>query len=135
VALKVLRPFLASPEHVQRLAQEARAIGALNHPNVLAVYDVGTQEGRPYIVSELLHGESLRQRLSRGALPARKAIDYAIQIAHGLEPPTRRHLPPRHQAREPVPHADGRVKILDFGLAKVMPGAGADRHQLTYPHR
>jgi hypothetical protein len=122
VALKVLHAFLASPEHVQRLAQEARAAGALNHPNILAVYDVGTQEGRPYIVSELLHGESLRQRLNRGALSPRKAVEYAIQIAHGLAAAHEkgifhRDIKPENLFLTP----DGRVKILDFGLAKVAP--------------
>ncbi len=85
VAIKVIPEALATDaSHVRRFEQEARAAGQLNHPNILAVYDVGVHEGAPYIVSELLEGESLRSRLRGGALPSRKAIDYARQIAEGL---------------------------------------------------
>jgi serine/threonine protein kinase len=69
--------FSADPERLQRFEQEARAAAALNHPNILAVHDIGQHEGAPYIVSELLEGETLRERLNAGAIPVRKAIEYA----------------------------------------------------------
>src|SRR5688572_9022785 len=85
VALKVLHPSLAvSAAHVEGLAREARAAGSLNHPNIVAVFDVGTEGGVSYVVSELLQGESLRDRLARGRLPYRKALEYGMQIAHAL---------------------------------------------------
>src|SRR5437867_8667184 len=85
VAIKVLPPsFSQDADRLRRFEQEARAAGVLNHPNITAVYDIGTHEGAPYVVSELLEGETLRSRLTGGALPQRKAIDYALQIAHGL---------------------------------------------------
>src|SRR6266511_3480802 len=85
VAVKVLpASFSKDPERLRRFEQEAQAAGGLNHPGITAVYDVGTHEGAPYIVTELLEGETLRQRLAAGALPPRKAVDYAAQIARGL---------------------------------------------------
>src|SRR5918993_657083 len=85
VAVKVLPPgFAADPERLQRFEQEARAIGALNHPNLLALDDVGTSDVGPYLVSELLHGESLRDRLRRGAMPLREAIDCRAPVARRL---------------------------------------------------
>jgi serine/threonine protein kinase len=85
VAIKVLPAGVAAdPERLQRFEQEARAAAALNHPNILAVYDIGQHDGAPYIVSELLEGETLRERLKGGALPVRKAVECAVQIAHGL---------------------------------------------------
>src|SRR5262249_16862076 len=85
VAIKVLPSFLSSdPDRLRRFEQEARAAAALNHPNILAVLQMGTYEGAPYLVSELLDGLTLREHLRRGPLPTRKAIDYAIQTAHGL---------------------------------------------------
>src|SRR6266511_5897460 len=85
VAIKVLpASFSADAERLRRFEQEARAAGILNHPNITAVHDVGTHEGAPYVVSELLEGETLRTALSGGKLSQRKAIDYALQIAHGL---------------------------------------------------
>src|SRR5580765_821785 len=85
VAIKVIPGALASDSgRVNRFEQEARAAGQLNHPNILAVYDVGVHAGAPYIVSELLEGESLRSRLHAGALPWRQAMDYAKQTAEGL---------------------------------------------------
>ena len=90
VAVKVLPPgFSADPERVRRFEQESRAAAALNHPHLLAVYDVG-HEGTPYIVSELLDGETLRDRLQNGALPVRKAIDYAIRSRAASQPQMRR---------------------------------------------
>src|SRR5262249_32745111 len=85
VAIKLIaRTFAADAHRVNRFEQEARAAGQLNHPNILAVYDVGVDDGSAYIVSELLEGESLRSRLQNGALAPRKAVDYARQIAEGL---------------------------------------------------
>jgi len=84
VAIKVLpAAFSGDAERLQRF-EEARAAAALNHPNILAVHDIGQHDGAPYIVSELLEGETLRERLNGGALPVRRAVEYAIQIAHGL---------------------------------------------------
>jgi len=85
VAIKVLHGVVAGdPERLARFEQEARATAALNHPNILAVFDLGEHEGAPFIVSELLDGQSLRELLGTGALPPRKAIEIGVQIAHGL---------------------------------------------------
>ena len=121
VAVKVLpSAFSADPERLTRFEQEARAAAALNHPNILAVHDVGQHDGSPYIVSELLDGETLRERLHGGALPVRKAVEYAVQIAHGLASAHDRGITHRDLKPENVfVTADGRMKILDFGLAKL----------------
>src|SRR6266568_4120008 len=85
VAIKVLpASFSSDRERLQRFAQEARAAAALNHPNILSIFDIGDDRGTPYVVSELLEGETLRDRLRRGPLSVRKAIDYALQVARGL---------------------------------------------------
>src|SRR5215831_9526573 len=85
VAIKVLPAFVSrDPDRLRRFEQEARATGALNHPNIVAVFDVGTYEGVPYLVTELLEGSSLRARLMAGPIPGRKATEYGVQIAHGL---------------------------------------------------
>src|ERR1700760_4148435 len=85
VALKLIRPASGdNPDHLRRFEQEARAAAALNHPNIVAVYDVGFEGETPYIVSELLEGSNLREQLQSGPIPLRQAVDYAIQIAHGL---------------------------------------------------
>src|SRR5258708_40323368 len=85
VAIKILPTFVSrDPDRLRRFEQEAQAAAALNHPNILAVHRFGTFEGAPYVVSELLEGSTLRQVLRHGAIPIRKAIDYAVQIAHGL---------------------------------------------------
>jgi serine/threonine protein kinase len=85
VAVKILpESFAGDSERLLRFEQEARAVAALNHPNILAIHDIGEQGGVPYIVSELLEGESLRAALDRGALPLRKTVEYGVQIAHGL---------------------------------------------------
>src|SRR5258707_14949730 len=85
VALKLIRPASSdNPDHLRRFEQEARAAAALNHPNILAIYDVGFEGAAPYIVSELLEGKNLSQRLSAGPLPSNEAADYALQIAQGL---------------------------------------------------
>ena len=85
VAIKVLPlEFSSDRQRLQRFEQEARAAAALNHPNIVAVYDIGTHQGAPYIVSELLEGQTLRARIQDGPLPLRRAVDYAVQIARGL---------------------------------------------------
>ena len=85
VAVKVLPPeYSSDPDRLRRFEQEAKAAGALNHPNLVAVFDTGQHEGNPYVVFELLDGVTLRQRLGPGPLPVRKAVDYAVQIAQGL---------------------------------------------------
>ncbi len=120
VAIKVLPAALSQDgDRLQRFEQEAQAAGALNHPNILVVYDVGTHEGSPYIVAELLQGEELREQLNDGALTSRKAIEYAQQIARGLAAAhekgnVHRDLKPENLFIT----TDGRLKILDFGLAK-----------------
>jgi hypothetical protein len=121
VAIKVLPAGLgADPDRLWRFEQEARAAAALNHPNILAVYDIGQHEGVPYIVSELLEGETLRARLADGALPVRKAVEYAVQIARGLAAAHEKGITHRDLKPDNVfVTSDGRVKILDFGLAKL----------------
>ncbi len=123
VAIKVLpASFSQDADRLHRFEQEARAAGVLNHPNITAVYDIGSAEGAPYIVTELLEGETLRSRLSAGALPARKALDYAIQIARGLAAAHEKGIVHRDLKPENLFLTnDGRVKILDFGLAKLKP--------------
>jgi Tol biopolymer transport system component len=121
VAVKVLpSSFSADARRLSRFEQEARAAGMLNHPNVLAIYDVGTHEGSPYLVSELLEGETLRVRLGAGALPLSKVFDYAVQIAMGLAAAHEKGIVHRDLKPENLfLTRDGRVKILDFGLAKL----------------
>jgi len=133
VAIKVLpASFSADPERLHRFEQEAHAAAALNHPNILAVYDIGQQDGSPYIVSELLDGETLRERLRSGPLPIRKAVDYAQQIASGLAAAHDRGIIHRDLKPENVFITnDGRVKILDFGLAKLARSEGSGDQALT----
>ena len=121
VAIKVLpASFSQDTDRLKRFEQEARAAGVLNHPNITAVHDLGSHEGAPYIVTELLEGETLRSRLSSGSLPIRKAIDYAIQIAKGLAAAHEKGIVHRDLKPENLfVTNDGRVKILDFGLAKL----------------
>ena len=121
VAIKVIpETFAADPSRLRRFEQEARAAGQLNHPHILAVYDVGTHDGAPYIVSELLEGESLRSRLRGVALTSRKAIDYARQIAEGLAAAHDRNIVHRDVKPDNLfITSDGRIKILDFGIAKL----------------
>jgi TolB-like protein/tetratricopeptide (TPR) repeat protein len=120
VAIKVLPREVADGQHVRRFEQEARAAGALNHPSVLAVYDVGTHQGAPYVVSELLEGHTLGARLDGGALPVRKALELALQIARGLAAAHDKGVVHRDLKPQNVfITEDGRVKILDFGLAKL----------------
>jgi serine/threonine protein kinase len=104
----------------RRFEQEARAAGALNHPNVCAVFDIGTHEGSPFVVMELLEGASLRARLNQGPIPARKAIEWAAQAAHGLAAAHEKGIVHRDLKPENLfLTKDGRVKVLDFGLAKL----------------
>ena len=128
VAVKVLPPaFSADGERLRRFEQEAQSASALNHPNILAIYDIGTEDGAPYIVSELLEGETLRSRLAGGAFAPRRAIGHALQIAQGLAAAHEKGIVHRDLKPENVfVTADGRVKILDFGLAKLTePGTPA----------
>ena len=120
VAIKVLPSFLsADSDRLRRFEQEARATAALNHPNILAVFQMGTYEGAPYLVSELLEGETLREQLNRGRLAVRKAIDYGVQISRGLAPAHEKGIVHRDLKPENLfVTKDGRLKILDFGLAK-----------------
>src|SRR5437870_5779498 len=120
VAVKVLLNLSTDPQRLHRFEQEARAAGALNHPNILAVFHMGTYEGAPYLVSELLEGETLRQAVKRGPLPIRKVIDYGVQIARGLEAAHEKGIVHRDLKPENLfLTRDGRIKILDFGLAKL----------------
>ena len=129
VALKLIRPASSdNPDHLRRFEQEARAAAALNHPNILAIYDVGFEGTTPYIVSELLEGKTLRQRLSEGPIPVREATDYALQIAHGLTAAHDRLIVHRDLKPENLFLTnDGRVKILDFGVAKLQTSAEDNR--------
>jgi eukaryotic-like serine/threonine-protein kinase len=137
VALKILPPaFAASPERMRRFEQEARAAGAVSHPNLLAVFDVGTQDGLPFIVSELLEGTTLGQRLARGdggTLPPRKAVEYAVQIARGLAAAHEKGIIHRDLKPDNIFVTDDeRVKLLDFGLAKLIPNRErADSSKVT----
>src|SRR5262245_39217009 len=123
VAVKVLpASFSTDPDRLKRFEQEAKAAGVLNHPNVTAVYDIGTNasDGAPYVVQELLEGETLRSALAGGRLPHRKAIDYGIQIADGLAAAHEKGIVHRDLKPENLfVTRTGRVKILDFGLAKL----------------
>lgn len=127
VAIKVLPAAVSSdPERLARFEQEARATAALNHPNILAVHDIGNADGIVYVVSELLEGETLRDALAHGALATRLAADYAVQIAHGLAAAHDKEIVHRDLKPENVfVTRDGRVKILDFGLAKLIQAAPA----------
>src|SRR5437868_7352004 len=121
VALKILpESFARDIDRMRRFEQEARAVAALNHPNILAVFDVGQHNGSPFLVSELLEGESLRERLDGGVLPQRRTIEYGVQIAHGLAAAHEKEIVHRDLKPENVfVTKDGRIKILDFGLAKL----------------
>jgi Tol biopolymer transport system component len=130
VAIKVLPAALAhDTEHLQRFEHEARVLSTLNHPNLLAIYDVGTEGSVHYLVSEFLEGQTLRERLNQGALGVRRATEYALQIASGLSAAHEKGIVHRDLKPENVfITSGGRVKILDFGLAKTTQSvAGGDR--------
>src|SRR4051794_17506535 len=119
--VNVAESLTSDPQRLQRFEQEARAAAALNHPNILAVYQMSTHQGGiSYLVTELLEGETLREKLKRGPMPLRKVIDYAVQIARGLAAPHEKGIVHRDLKPENLfVTNDGRVKILDFGLAKM----------------
>jgi eukaryotic-like serine/threonine-protein kinase len=121
VAIKVLPAYFSSdPKRLLRFEQEARAAAALNHSNILAVFQLGEHESAPYLVSELLEGETLREKINRGRLPVGAAVDFAIQIGKGLTAAHEKGIIHRDLKPENLfVTKDGRVKILDFGLAKL----------------
>jgi eukaryotic-like serine/threonine-protein kinase len=127
VAIKVLpASFSADADRLRRFEQEAKAAGVLNHPNITAVYDIGSADGAPYVVQELLEGETLRSALASGKLSARRAVDYATQIAHGLSAAHVKGIVHRDLKPENLfVTREGRVKILDFGLAKLTQAEGS----------
>jgi Tol biopolymer transport system component len=128
VALKVLPPDAAAdPERLERFRHEARAVAALSHPHILAIHDVGSDDGVDYVVFELLEGQTLRRRLESGPLPARKVVDYGVQACRGLAAAHEHGVVHRDLKPENLfLAADGQVKILDFGLARQAGPAGDD---------
>ena len=134
VAIKVLPSIISDDsDRLRRFEQEARAAAALNHPNILAVFQMGTYEGAPYLVSELLEGETLRVQIKRGRLAVRRAIDYGVQIARGLAAAHKKGIVHRDLKPENMfVTNDGQLKILDFGLAKLtQPESGSENSALT----
>jgi len=125
VAIKVLpAAFAQDADRLARFEREAKAVAALSHPNILSIHDIGTHDGQMYVVTELLDGESLRDRLRSGALPVRKAIETAVSIARGLSAAHGKGIVHRDLKPENVFLLnDGQVKILDFGLARQAPSA------------
>jgi eukaryotic-like serine/threonine-protein kinase len=123
VAIKILpASFATDADRLSRFKQEALATSSLNHPNILTIYDIGSLNGAPYIVAELLEGEELRDQLNEGALPVGRCIEYARQITQGLAAAHEKGIVHRDLKPENLfVTRDGRVKILDFGLAKLMP--------------
>src|SRR5215813_6219978 len=119
VAIKILpAAFSSDPDRLARFEQEAHAAAALTHPNILAVYDIGIHDRSPYIVSELLAGETLR--VQTAGVPVRKAVEFGVQIAGGLAAAHEKGIVHRDLKPENIfITSDGRVKILDFGLAKL----------------
>ena len=138
VALKLLPPaFVKDPDRLRRFEREARAAGSLNHPNILAVYDFGNENGMPYLVSELLRGETLRQRVGRSGIAPSTALEWAAQIARGLGAAHTEGIVHRDMKPENIFLAKGGVvKILDFGLAQlpaVSAAGGAPSGTATQP--
>ena len=135
VALKLLSHELAlNPERLQRFHAEARAASSINHPHILVVHDFGTLDGRPFIVTEFVEGETIRQRLSRGPLPPVEALDVAVQVGAALSAAharglVHRDIKPENVMRRP----DGYVKVLDFGLAKLTADASGNGEFATVP--
>src|SRR5215469_11690990 len=136
VAIKVLPEYWSrDPERLDRFELEAQAAAALNHPNIVSIYHVGQYNGSPYIVTELLHGESLRERLRHGPMRVREAIDVGIEIAQGLAAAHDAGIIHRDLKPENIfLTKDGRTKILDFGLAKLDPSktSSADGPTASY---
>src|SRR6202043_1007139 len=122
VAIKVLPEALVKDvDRLRRFEQEARTIAALNHPNILGIHDIGTHEGAPFLVSELLDGETLREKIDAGPLPVKRAIEYGLGIAQGLAAAHAKGIVHRDLKPENVfITTDGRLKVLDFGLAKLV---------------
>ena len=135
VAVKVLpESLLADGDALARFEREAKAVAALSHPNILAIHDFGREGGIAYAVMELLEGETLRDRLDAGALPVRKALDYALQIAQGLAAAHDRGIVHRDLKPQNVfLTRDGLVKILDFGLARSLPESRTTTEDETKP--
>src|ERR1700683_1748222 len=127
VAIKVLPESLANdPDRLPRFEQEARVLSTLSHPNLLAIYDVGTQAGTHYLVSEYLEGQTLRERMGAGLLPQRKISEYALQLANGLAAAHDKGIVHRDLKPENIfVTRDDHVKILDFGLAKQLQGVAS----------
>jgi Tol biopolymer transport system component len=137
VAVKVLpSTYSDDAERLHRFEQEACAASALNHPNILSIYDVGAHDGSPYVVAELLQGQTLRQRISGTPLAQKRAIDYALQIAHGLAAAHEKGIVHRDLKPDNLFITnDGRVKILDFGLAKLTGAGNTELSQTSIPTR
>jgi serine/threonine protein kinase len=136
VAVKILSAdFSKDPDRLRRFEQEAQAVSALNHPNILVIYDIGAADGSPYLVSELLEGTTLRERLHDGAvLSSNKALDYALQTAQGLTSAHEKGIVHRDLKPENLfLTADGRIKILDFGLAKLTESRNAAENETVTP--
>jgi eukaryotic-like serine/threonine-protein kinase len=133
VAIKVLPPNLFSdPDRLRRFDQEARAAGRLSHPNILVIHDVGLDSDSPYLVTEFLEGETLRERLKRGRIAKTKAIEYAMQIARGIAAAHEKGIVHRDLKPENIFICnDGRVKILDFGLAKLTHRNETEQHNAS----
>jgi serine/threonine protein kinase len=121
VALKILPPGVGDPDLTRRFEREARAVAVLNHPNICVVHDVGRDSGVSYFVMEYLEGETLAARLSRGALPIRQALQYAVAIADALDKAHRTGVVHRDVKPSNIVLTAGGPKLLDFGLAKLVP--------------
>ena len=137
VAIKILpESFAGDRERLERFQQEARILSTLNHPNLMAVYDVGVQDGMHFLVSEFLEGETLRDRLSAGPLPQRRVVEYGLQIAKGLAAAHEKQIVHRDLKPENIfVLRDDRVKILDFGLAKQRALVATADATMTSPNR
>jgi serine/threonine protein kinase len=135
VAIKVLPPaYRDNPDWMKRFEKEARAAGALHHPGIVQVFDLGVHEGSPYVVTELLDGKTLRDTLRAGSLAPKKAVDLALQIAQGLAAAHLKGIVHRDIKPENLyVTSDGRAKILDFGLAKVKGASDGEGHAETMP--
>jgi hypothetical protein len=133
VAVKVLpEAFARDPERLARFEREAKAVAALSHPNILAIHDYGTHDGTVYIVTELLDGQTLRARLAEGPLTPRRAVEIAVQVAHGLAAAHDKGIVHRDLKPENLwVGRDGRVKILDFGLARSAAAPGRESSSLA----